>query len=295
MIWVILGGILLLPLSAQAQTGAAAAVIDCGSATDSNFTGGSAFTIANPPAGLADTTLRYGQQFSYSIPVVDGQPYVVRFVFVEPCGACSAGNITGPGQRIFSVLVNDQPVLPNLDLWAVSAEPPGTTSAALVSIVRSVTVMPASGVINITFIGIVRTAVVSEIDITPLFQVFGGQAAALAWPVINTKCARCHGATSTVPAEVGNLDLTTRVAMLQGGNSGPAVIPGNPTGSLVYQAITRPPACLNYPPGGAGACAQPTPDIATLENWPAPGMPPGGPLASTDIAAIRTWIALGAP
>ncbi len=139
--------------------------IDCGSATDSNFTGGQAFTaVPLTPPGTLDLTLRYGSQFSYSIPAAN-VPYVITFHFLEPCGAAGgcSGAVTGPGQRLFSVAVNDQPLLPTLDIYALAG-------GALIPITRSVIAVGADQTLNIRFTATVRTAVVSAIDFTPLFQ-----------------------------------------------------------------------------------------------------------------------------
>ncbi len=51
--------------------------------------------------------------------------------------------------------------------------------------------------------------------------------------LLETHCVRCHGGDSTK----GGLDLTTREALLRGGESGATVIPGNPDASLFLQTI----------------------------------------------------------
>ncbi len=161
-----------LPLTAATQ------IIDCGSASDFNFLSGAPFTIATP-GSLPDATLRYGGSFSYSIPV-DNIPYVLTFRFVEPCGpgaGCSAV-VNGPRQRVFSVTANSQVVLPDLDLYAVALTPPGTTGA-LVPVSRSVVAMGSDKLLRIGFLASVRTAVVSAIEITPLFEVLGGGAVSM--------------------------------------------------------------------------------------------------------------------
>ena len=50
-------------------------------------------------------------------------------------------------------------------------------------------------------------------------------------PILAGACVRCHSAT--LPQ--GKLRLDSREEMLRGGASGTAVIPGNGTGSLLYQ------------------------------------------------------------
>ena len=66
------GGLFLLSISLFAETTS----IDCGSASDANFTGGLTFSVPVP----GDSTGRYDALqtgFSYRIPVVDKQAYLV--------------------------------------------------------------------------------------------------------------------------------------------------------------------------------------------------------------------------
>src|SRR5712692_3912721 len=51
-------------------------------------------------------------------------------------------------------------------------------------------------------------------------------------PVLARSCLTCH-ATS----RMGGLDMTSRVGLLKGGNSGPALVPGEPEHSLLIQAV----------------------------------------------------------
>ncbi|RLS42097.1 MAG: DUF1553 domain-containing protein [Planctomycetota bacterium] len=54
-------------------------------------------------------------------------------------------------------------------------------------------------------------------------------------PVLAGTCFRCHGDSKTG----GNLRIDSRQALLTGGDSGPAIVPGNPEESLLLKAITR--------------------------------------------------------
>ena len=59
-------------------------------------------------------------------------------------------------------------------------------------------------------------------------------------PLLKAKCARCHGASEPK----ADLNLTNSAKVLQGGDSGPAVVPGQPETSLLYEKIhngTMPP------------------------------------------------------
>ena len=78
-------------------------------------------------------------------------------------------------------------------------------------------------------------------------------------PILEKNCYSCH-----TDKMRGGLRLDSREAMLKGGGSGPAVVPGNPEASLLYKAISYKNEDLK--------------------------MPPKGPLASDDVSAIAKWI-----
>src|SRR5437763_14233022 len=48
------------------------------------------------------------------------------------------------------------------------------------------------------------------------------------------RCYQCHGET----LQMSKLDLRTRAAMLKGGASGPAIVPGDSAASLLYKRVT---------------------------------------------------------
>ena len=81
-------------------------------------------------------------------------------------------------------------------------------------------------------------------------------------PIIQARCAKCHGEK----VRKADLDLTTPAAILKGGESGPAVVPGKPEESLLYEKVHT------------GA------------------MPPKkeGQLSAAEVETIRRWIAAGA-
>src|SRR5690242_2782917 len=54
-------------------------------------------------------------------------------------------------------------------------------------------------------------------------------------PVLSQNCYSCH---STGKGNSGHLHLDDRNAILSGGKSGPAIVPGNPAASLLIQRIT---------------------------------------------------------
>src|SRR6476620_3625857 len=87
-------------------------------------------------------------------------------------------------------------------------------------------------------------------------------------PVLIENCYKCHSAEHKT--EKGGLWLDSREAMLKGGESGPAVVPGKPADSLLLAAVRQ--------------------------VGDAPKMPPKGPkLAAAVVADFEAWIAAGAP
>jgi len=85
-------------------------------------------------------------------------------------------------------------------------------------------------------------------------------------PVLVAKCYGCH--SSKLKAPMGGLALDTKAALLAGGSSGPALIPGKPDESRII-------AALSY-------------------TDPALQMPPSGKLPDAVLADFRQWIAAGA-
>ncbi|MES1257739.1 MAG: DUF1549 domain-containing protein, partial [Acidobacteriota bacterium] len=82
-------------------------------------------------------------------------------------------------------------------------------------------------------------------------------------PLLASKCYSCH-----TDAKSGGLQLDTREHLLEGGKSGPAIVPGDPDGSLMMQALRQ--------------------------THPRLKMPPGGKLKDEQIQAVATWIKAGA-
>jgi len=89
--------------------------------------------------------------------------------------------------------------------------------------------------------------------------------AATVEPLLAARCLGCHG-----PDEAeGGLRLDLRAGWAEGGDSGPAILPGEPERSLLVRAI----------------------------RWetPAPQMPPDGRLSDEEIARVEAWVRQGAP
>jgi cytochrome c553 len=85
-------------------------------------------------------------------------------------------------------------------------------------------------------------------------------------PLLVRTCFRCHGGEKTSH----DLRVDSRAALVKGGKSGPAIVPGEPEKSLLLSAI-------EYR------------DDAEIQ------MPPEGKLPAETIAAVAQWIKSGAP
>ncbi len=84
-------------------------------------------------------------------------------------------------------------------------------------------------------------------------------------PLLARRCLECHGRGNEIQ---GGLRLDSRQSLIVGGDTGPAIMPGNPETSLLIDAV-------NY-----GELYE---------------MPPKSKLPEADIAVLTRWVALGAP
>src|SRR5579883_996532 len=105
-------------------------------------------------------------------------------------------------------------------------------------------------------------------------------------PVFVKHCYKCHSAQAKKVK--GGLLLDTRDGLRKGGASGPAIVPGDPAGSLLLKALRH--EDLEMPPG----VKLPDAVIADFQNWIKQGAvdPRTGKAVSqsTDIAAgKRFW------
>lgn len=66
-------------------------------------------------------------------------------------------------------------------------------------------------------------------------------------PVLVAECLECHTSTSEKKAKA-SLDLSKAAGLIQGGDSGPAIIPGDPSQSLLLKAIRQIDSELSMPP-----------------------------------------------
>ncbi|MCU0713683.1 MAG: DUF1549 domain-containing protein, partial [Pirellula sp.] len=85
-------------------------------------------------------------------------------------------------------------------------------------------------------------------------------------PILVKRCFECHGGS----AAEGGLSLASRTGWIKGGASGPALVPGSPTSSLLIDAINH--QSLIMPPVERGG-KLPTDEIAVLTKWIEMGAP----------------------
>jgi hypothetical protein len=86
-------------------------------------------------------------------------------------------------------------------------------------------------------------------------------------PLFAEKCGSCHSG----PKAGGGLSLDTREGWEKGGDSGPAIVPGNPDESLLIKAVSG---------------ADP--------DWRMPPEDEGEPLSADEVARLKEWVAGGA-
>jgi mono/diheme cytochrome c family protein len=87
-------------------------------------------------------------------------------------------------------------------------------------------------------------------------------------PVLVDNCYKCH--SKEADKVKGGFLIDTREAMLHGGNTGPAIVPGKPDESLLIQAIRYKDEDLQMPPKGEKLTDQ---QIADLTEWVRRGAP----------------------
>src|ERR1041384_3384719 len=91
-------------------------------------------------------------------------------------------------------------------------------------------------------------------------------------PVLADHCYACH--SSQAEKIKGGLRLDTKAGVLQGGDTGPALVIGNPDASLLIKAVRYGDSNLQMPPRKDGADKKLSPEkIADLESWVKMGAP----------------------
>ena len=84
-------------------------------------------------------------------------------------------------------------------------------------------------------------------------------------PILAANCYDCH-----TDEEKGGLRLDSREALLKGGESGPAIVAGNPTESLLIQAVKQDPGAPKMPKSKSKLRPE---DIDVLVEWVRAGAP----------------------
>jgi hypothetical protein len=107
-------------------------------------------------------------------------------------------------------------------------------------------------------------------------------------PVLAQDCYECHSASGK---HKGGLVLDHRKAMLAGGDSGPAIVPGDPQASLLLRAIKHTDDRLQMPKARAPLSAA---VIADFTAWIRAGAvdPRDGPPTAAELAADTDWNAV---
>ncbi|MFN9916782.1 MAG: c-type cytochrome domain-containing protein, partial [Pirellulaceae bacterium] len=96
-------------------------------------------------------------------------------------------------------------------------------------------------------------------------------------PLLVANCYECHAGSE----RQGGLRLDSPAQWRQGGDSGPAIVPGRPKESRLLEALHYQNRDLQMPPDGA----LPAAEVAVIEQWIAMGAPdprqdPGTPAAA---------------
>src|SRR5262245_54464563 len=100
-------------------------------------------------------------------------------------------------------------------------------------------------------------------------------------PLLVKHCYECHSADA--PKLRGKLRLDTRDGVLQGGASGPAVVPGDVSKGLLLKAVRRADESLKMPPKGKLSADE----VADLEKWVKIGAPDPRTASAAVVKAVN--------
>jgi len=89
-------------------------------------------------------------------------------------------------------------------------------------------------------------------------------------PLLAASCYKCHSVAEG--KSKGGLTMDSKEALLKGGDTGPALVPGDAAKSLMIEAIEYKNEDMKMPPSSTG-----------------------GKLPEADIALLKQWVAMGAP
>jgi hypothetical protein len=129
-------------------------------AADYGYSGtSSTYSTSNPISGTTSPALyqdeRWGQNFQYNFPVPNGN-YTVTLKFSE-------NFFSNAGARIFNVVINNQPVLTNFDIFAQAG-------GAYQALDESFSVPVSNGLITIQFSGVLQNGKIDAIKILQTSQ-----------------------------------------------------------------------------------------------------------------------------
>lgn len=109
-------------------------------------------------------------------------------------------------------------------------------------------------------------------------------------PLFLARCLECHSQQSGKTS--GGLALDSRSGWQKGGDSGPAIVPGDPDASLLLQAIKQTGQVAVMPPDGHGPALTQS-AVMAIEQWIASGAfdPREGEarLGGMELAAAKNW------
>ncbi len=83
-------------------------------------------------------------------------------------------------------------------------------------------------------------------------------------PILSDACFQCHGPDEQ--QRKGGLRLDQSESALRGGDSGPAIVPGRPADSLLWQRVVSTDADIHMPPPETGRTLTPK-QLETLQQW----------------------------
>jgi len=107
-------------------------------------------------------------------------------------------------------------------------------------------------------------------------------------PLLVDRCYACHNAAN---AAEGGLALDSRDGLLAGGDSGPAIVPGDPAASLLVRVLRHEVEGLKMPKDSGRLSAE---AIADVERWIAAGAvdPRDAPPSRAELEAETSWDAV---
>ena len=240
---------------------------------DTGFDGG--LTVDRGNISIANTanprlyqTERYSMS-RYRLPVPNGR-YTVRLHFAE-----TYEGITGPGQRVFSMYVEDMNI-PDLDIFAESG---GRNNA----LIKQVDATVNDGMLDISFIKQVENPEINAIEVLPIGSVVAAPTAApTAAPAAPTAAPAAPTAAPTnAPAAPTSAPAATAVPTSESAYPAPPAYPG-PVGEPMPTPVST---VAPQPSPVVTAVPQPSPTPPTA---PTPTTAPQAPVPTTAPVAAAT-------